>query len=145
MSVSYAGVQLKRPYVTEVVVMNTGRHAIGSDLFDRKRPIEVDLHASIVAVAQTDSVPAEFARASSDADSVLQIGPELLQPGCRIRFHVVTEGEPHAGDLRHYVSGASVIIKTELRSQRDDRVAQIVSTTGALTGAISALLALLIK
>jgi hypothetical protein len=112
-SVSYGGKELQRPYVTQVTVSNTGRHAITSEMFDNKRPIELDFHAPIVAVSSSGAVPEEFARVRHVESSTILIGPELVQPGASMSFHVVTEGAPKPLQPIHFIVGTEVAIRRE--------------------------------
>jgi hypothetical protein len=94
-SVSYAGDEIKSPYVCILKIQNTGKHAVSSAQFDSSKPIEVDLRCQIVAPLDNDTTPKGTALPEMlISGSKLQIFPSVLARGQTVEVSLLTKGKP---------------------------------------------------
>lgn len=127
-----------------VTVINLGRHSITSEMFDRGRPIIVDLGAPILTIGESE--PDQAIRISPDHECHVLIGPELFEPGSEIVALTYINGEPSPKLVSEFVVGTTIDLQDlssvdELKTIPQWRSAAVVSLTGAVLSAVLAILA----
>jgi hypothetical protein len=102
LEISYKGGPLHGdPYVTAIELANVGRSPIGSDDFDRGRPLSLGLNVPIIKVLAVEHQPSETPSPTiSASDNEFNLEPELIAKQEVIKVALLTEGRVGNLDVR---------------------------------------------
>jgi hypothetical protein len=96
LAVSFAGSQLRDPYLVNLVVAFTGRADISSSSFDGQKPVVFELNVPVLAeiehAASTSKVGARLEYV--EGESAIRLTPSLLPQGFLLRATYLCDGEP---------------------------------------------------
>jgi hypothetical protein len=86
-------VLIEKPQVVEIVLASQGRFDIPTSAFDNKRPLQLDIGATIVEVLKVSTSSGDHGVPVFKTDgTVLKIGPSLIPKHQRISFSLLVDG-----------------------------------------------------
>lgn len=139
LEVSRNGRVLEDPYVVTIVIRNTGRHAVGSEHFDRGRPIMISLAAPVAGLLGSPVGRAESA--VSVDDQAILFGPDLIRRRQEIVIQALVTRAPSLGpeQVSEHLVDTTVKVDVDSYSEAPDlaKVAiGIIATLLALAGVV---------
>jgi len=86
------GQVLQSAQVVELYLINRGRRDIPTEAFDQKRPLRIDVGASIVKVLNRVDSPGVRPPQITSEDSALTLGPDLFKRGQAVSVSLLVDG-----------------------------------------------------